>query len=164
MTPLDPRAVRKWWGWWREIRRRGAEYMERYSIRPQYESGHNAYRAYINHFLAPDDPGHHDHPWTWALSIILWGSYTEEILVRPEDDYGHKMYDAEYRADGTVVLPRHVRWFNWIRPGVYHRIAELHPSRFGGRGVVTLFLCGGLHGRGWGWWKPGIGHVPYSPK
>lgn len=61
----------------------------------------------------------HDHPWSWALSIVLRGSYDEQRLV-----------------DGDTVVVRRVRWFNLLRGGDYHRITELHGD------VWTLFISG----------------------
>ena len=158
-APTDPRAIRRWWGWLRHIMRRDQPYMDRYSLRRQLASGHNPWRAYINHFLAPDDPGYHDHPSKWSFSIILWGSYTEEYLEWPDYFRG----DLTDPPVAPVICTRRVRWWNWIPAGRYHRIAKLHPSRFGGRGVVTLFFCGPLTGRPWGFWVAGKGHVPYEP-
>jgi hypothetical protein len=139
--------------------------MERRSLRRQLATGLNAWRVYVNHFLAPDEPGYHDHPWPFAWSLVLWGSYTEEYLVDGTDGESrgddHPLTEDGLPMRVLFVRRRRVRWFNWI-PGSrqrYHRIAELHPSRFGGRGVVTLFFCGPLSGLNWGHWVPGRGHV-----
>ncbi|MES2384494.1 MAG: hypothetical protein V4593_08090 [Pseudomonadota bacterium] len=134
-------------------------YLDRYSFRPQGESGTNEWRAYVHHFLAPDDDGHHNHPFAWSLSIVLRGSYTEEVL-----HIGTKV---------TWTETRRVRWFNWITADKYHRIVSLHPARPGaapGAGVWTLFLAGPLARdragtpRGWGFWLPGRGHVPWKQR
>lgn len=147
--------------------------MDRYSLRRQAKSGSNPWRVYLHRFLAGDGDGWHNHPSQWGFSIVLWGSYTEEVLVKPDDDYGHEMYDAQYRADGSVVLVRRVRWFNWIPASKYHRIVALHPARPGGS-VWTLFIPGPLarhpelypggprRPRGWGFWVAGKGHVPWE--
>jgi hypothetical protein len=57
-----------------------------------------------------------------------------------------------------LVTRRRVRWWNFIRSTTYHRIAELHPGP-GATGVWTVFVCGPLSGRGWGFFRPGVGHV-----
>lgn len=31
------------------------------------------WRARLHHFVGPDDAGHHNHPFLWSFSIILWG-------------------------------------------------------------------------------------------
>lgn len=154
-TAPDPNVRTRWsrfGGWVRHILRDGhIPYLDRYSVRKQGPSGTNAWRAYLHHFLAPDAEGHHNHPQAWSFSIVLWGSYTEEVLT------------FECAMTGPVVRTRRVRWFNWIPDGKYHRITELHPGR-GGRGVWTLFVCGPLTGRGWGYWIPGRGHVPFEQR
>lgn len=164
-------------GWVRHIVRRepGATeptpYLDRYSVRQQGPSGHNPWRAYLHAFRAPDQPGHHNHPSAWSFSIVLWGSYTEEIFETGEQIARHWGVDHPY-AYATPWRPagrayrRRVRWFNWITADRYHRITELHPGP-GARAVWTLFVCGPLardpvtgRRRGWGFWRPGVGHVP----
>jgi hypothetical protein len=163
------RVLPSWlpFGWVRHIRHDGAPYLDRYSLREQGPSGHNPWRVYLHKFHAPDAPGHHSHPSSWSFSIVLWGSYTEEIFETPEQIerrwccWGH---DHPYRHVGRAYH-RRVRWLNWIVADRYHRIAELHPGP-GARGVWTLFVCGPLARRpdgtraGWGFWVPGKGHVP----
>lgn len=155
-------------GWVRHILRDGEPYLDRYSVRAQGPSGTNPWRIYLHRFHAPDGPGHHNHPSAWSFSIVLWGNYTEEILERRCGKW-HR-FDGDHcegqcgREPAVSVHTRRVRWFNWITADKYHRIAELHPGpgargRAGG-GVITLFVCGPLTGRGWGFWRPGIGHVP----
>lgn len=123
-------------------------YMDRYSLREQGPSGTNPWRVYLHHFLAPDDADHHNHPSAWSLSIVLWGSYTEQML---------SCWDEEYQ-DWDALDERRVRWFNWIPATKYHRISELHPGP-GAHGVWTLFVCGPLTGKSWVFWVPGRGHV-----
>lgn len=164
MTPAGLRRLLPWFpfGWVRHIPRAGEPYMDRYSVRAQKASGSNPWRVYLNHFLAPDEPGHHDHPSRWSFSIVLWGSYTEEILERHPDRLG-------MRGKPTAgVKTCRVRWFNWIPAGRYHRISALHPGP-GAIGTWTLFFAGPLRrdpvtraARPWGWWVPGRGHVPWQ--
>jgi hypothetical protein len=135
VRPVNAR-VRHWWGWVRHILRDGQPYLNRYSLRAQGPSGTNPWRVYLHQFLAPDGPDLHNHPSAWSLSIVLWGSYTED----------------------TPQRRRRVRWINWIRADKYHRIVSLYPGP-GARGVWTVFICGPLTGRGWGFWRNGQ-HVP----
>ncbi len=65
----------------------------------------------------------HNHPWTFAFSIVLRGSYDEERLCNHE-------HGCE------KVTSRTVRWFNFIRGGDFHRITRLHGD------VWTLFVTG----------------------
>lgn len=150
-------------GWVRHILRAGEPYLDRFSLRRQGPSGTNPWRIYLHRFWAPDGPGHHNHPSAWSFSIVLWGSYTEEILevdrTRLDHDACHEVGPGIWATPfARRVVSRRVRWFNWITADRYHRIAELHPGP-GARGAVwTLFICGPLTGRGWGW--AGKGHVP----
>lgn len=151
-----------WWGWVRHITRPvdpawndGPQmpYLDRYTIFPQRESGANPWRIYLHKFMARDSVEFHNHPSRWSFSVVLWGSYTEEVLkVEPS-------WEPLWLQ--PVVRTRRVRWFNWIPADKYHRITTLHPGP-GARGVWTLFCCGPLTGRGWGFWRAGVGHVDHS--
>jgi hypothetical protein len=155
--------VKHWWGWVRHITRpepNGTEtaYLDRYTARKQNGSGANPWRLYLHNFMAADSVGHHNHPSKWSFSLVLWGSYTEEVLVcfdRDGEECGPCLGWPLY------VRTRRVRWWNWIPATKYHRITELHPGP-GARGVWTLFVCSGLTGKGWGFWVPGRGHVPHT--
>lgn len=129
-------------------------YLKRWALRRQARDGTNERRIYLHNFLTPDGDGHHNHPWHWSFSLVLWGSYTEERLEWPFPAGGN------YRpcSIAPAVRSRRVRWFNWLPPGRYHRIVALH-----GR-VWTLFFCGPLTGKGWGFWMPGRGHVPWKER
>lgn len=119
----------------RKIPREGArEYLHRYGrgeqTREQSREDRRtgAKRARIHHFLGPDGSGHHNHPFKWALSIVLWGSYTEEVL--------HRECDFADCFECFRIETRRVRWFNWIPNGKFHRITKLHGD------VWTLFITG----------------------
>jgi hypothetical protein len=150
--------VKHWWGWVRHMSRPIAgvltPYMDRYTLRRQRDSGSNPWRLYLHNILAADSCGHHNHPSTWSFSIVLWGSYTEEVLD-PLCMSGH------HGCRAPRVDTRRVRWWNWIPASKYHRITELHPGP-GAKGVWTLFVCGPLTGKGWGFFLPGRGHVPHT--
>lgn len=144
-------------------RENNTPYLRRWALRRQARDGTNERRVYLHNFLTPDGDGHHNHPWTWSFSLILWGSYTEEYFTRTPPDCTAAARDGwcdnplhtEYRSP---VRTRTVRWFNWLPPGRYHRIVALHGS------VWTLFFCGPLTGKGWGFWMPGRGHVPWKER
>jgi hypothetical protein len=74
----------------------GRRYLERYFLFRVF-----GVRCYLHRFVG-DDPGRglHDHPWPWALSIILAGWY------------------REHRRSGT----RNVRWLNWLTGDTFHRV------------------------------------------
>ena len=152
--------VRHWWGWVRHITRDGVgAYLDRYTVRKQNESGANPWRLYLHNFLAPDSVGHHSHPSRWSFSIVLWGSYTEEVCHVPQREQDRAYFVERDLAPAVTV--RRVRWWNWIPASKYHRITELHPGP-GARGVWTLFVCSGLTGKGWGFWDKNLGHVPHT--
>lgn len=110
-------------GWVRTIsRKHAAEYLIRYSVRSQEKGSRKEWRIYLHNLLAEDEGFYHNHPSKWCLSIILFGSYEEE-LIKP-----------------SRVL-RNIKWFNWIPHTHYHKITKLHP-RFPCRGVWTLFIAG----------------------
>ncbi len=153
-------------GWVRHILRDGAAYLDRYTVFKQGPSGTNPWRIYLHRFHAADGPDFHNHPSKWSFSIVLRGSYTEEILEK---------YCTSGPADGSVetcgcgqqmltrVVSRRVRWFNYIPADKFHRITRLHPRRPGGC-VWSLFICGPLTGRGWGFMRPGGQYVPADPQ
>jgi hypothetical protein len=123
------------------------DYLHRFGF-TKFVDGPAGHRRYLHHFLAEDDEGHHNHPWKWSFSIVLRGGYTEE--------YFDSRYDMLFNI--PVLSKRRVRWFNFIGPTKYHRITELHGDTW------TLFFCGGLTGKGWGFWIPGRGHVDFKTR
>lgn len=139
----------------RIYRSQGRKYLHRFGRGDQAQQrdedlGTNKWRVRLHHFVGPDDAGHHNHPFKWAFSIILWGSYTEEILH----------VDPLVIAGGGWVgiqTERRVRWYNWIPWGKYHRITELHGN------VWTLFITG-PRVSSWGFWIPGRGHVDHETR
>jgi hypothetical protein len=90
-----------------------------------------AVRVYLNRFHRGDeDLELHDHPWRWAVSLILSGGYTEE------------------RRDGVRVSLR-VRVpgnLNVILGDTFHRIASVQPDTW------TLFVAG-PRAKDWGFWN-----------
>lgn len=149
------------WMFWdgpysREIPRdRPGKYMTRHSLRyMDPEKGGGPWRAYLHQFFGPDDEGHHNHPSRWSFSIVLLGSYVEERL------YTFKDLDGGIDVV-RVIERRHVKWFNFLSSEDYHRIVELQPRKPGGC-VWTLFFCGPLTKRSWGFMIPGRGHVDFQ--
>jgi len=94
-------------------------YLERYYLGRMF-----GWTFYLHRFVAPD-PGEalHDHPWPFALSLVLTGGY------------------KEWRGDLASVAAAkvHARWLrpgriNLIRGGDFHRVAAVAPG-----GAFTLF-------------------------
>lgn len=96
-------------------------YLERY-----YVCSAAGLRVYLHRFVASDpDRGLHDHPWKWAVSIILAGWYVEE------------------RRDGD-----HVRsWLNFLVGDNFHRVVL--PAG-GGADVWTVFIHRAGKRKPWG--------------
>lgn len=113
------------------IYERGDLYLERYYILGRRASerlpeGCERLRwlptVWVHHFVRPDaGRAQHNHPWWWALSVILRGGYTEER--------------------GRVA--RRVTRVNFITRGTFHRVAQLHGRTW------TLFITGAYAGT-WG--------------
>jgi hypothetical protein len=96
----------------------GRPYLERYYLFTLF-----GVRFYLHRFVASDpDRGLHDHPWPWALSIILSGSY-----------YEHRRGSLSER-----------HWFNWITGDAFHRVI-LHKGQ-----VWTLFAHRARRSKEWG--------------
>lgn len=155
--------VKKLWpfGWRRDIARETGRYLTRWSLRKQWGDGESekngGFRMYLHRFFSADSELH-NHPWHWSLSIVLWGSYTEEYFDIPHDRPQRPVNPLGFRY-GTPQRTRRVRWFNWIGRERFHQITELHP-RFG-VGPITLFFSGPAHGQSWGFWVPGRGFVAH---
>lgn len=131
----------------RLIQEDGQPYLERYYVGSPF-----GLRVYLHRFVASDpDRGLHDHPWQWALSVILAGWYFEE------------------RRDTLNGTPRLVRWLNWLRGDTFHRV--LLPRDFCGRlshedrlteeemavlppDCWSLFVHRVGHAKRWGFLKP----------
>lgn len=129
------RAVANWCyrrGRFRDITHRGQPYLHRYAIAGWLPSGEGRVKddpprrlpsLYLHHFWAPDaDPAPHNHPWPWAVSLILSGAYVEVRFGR-----GSRVYSL-----GRL---------NWIWADTFHRVDTLLPEP-GEPGVWTLFLVG----------------------
>lgn len=85
------------------------------------------FRVQIHRFIGPDPEGYHDHPWPWALSIILSGWYVEQ------------------RRDAIRIRSR-----GYLMPSgdVFHRVVIPHGSE-----VWTLFVHG-PYVKHWGFMRP----------
>ncbi|MDW3683082.1 hypothetical protein RA280_15255 [Cupriavidus sp. CV2] len=81
----------------------GRPYLERYFVCAVF-----GIRIYLHRFVGSDpDRGLHDHPWRWAVSLILLGWY----------------YEATRQYGGL----RPVRWFNFLTGDTFHRVI-LNPA------------------------------------
>ncbi|WP_454752194.1 hypothetical protein [Cupriavidus necator] len=102
-------------------------YLERYFVCALF-----GIRIYLHRFVGSDpDRGLHDHPWRWALSLILLGWY----------------YEATRRG------MRAVHWFNFLTGDTFHRVI-LSPGPLRGihtpREVWSLFVVPAKDVKPWG--------------
>lgn len=102
-------------------------YLERYYVGTIFGA-----RFYLHQFVGSDpDRGLHDHPWPWAFSIILAGTYLEET------------------RSGT----HYVRWFNTLVGDSFHRV--ILKQRYGRTlPVWTLFAHRAKRVKPWGFLRP----------
>lgn len=153
------------WDTWRPslriITRENNElYLKRWALRSQ-TPGDTPWRIFLHRFYSHDEDGHHNHPWVFCFSIVLWGSYTEEYFDVPDGHHGCFHPDANGAgvcAAYTERKTRRVRWFNWIPRSRYHRITALHGT------VWTLFFAGPRHVDDWGFYFPHRGHIPWRDR
>lgn len=103
-----------------------APYMERYYVGTLFGT-----RFCLHQFVASDpDRGLHDHPWPWAFSLILAGSYLEET------------------RSGTHP----VRWFNALVGDTFHRVI-LQERNGRTLPVWTLFAHRAKRTKRWGFMR-----------
>lgn len=92
-------------------------------------------RIYLHRFVRSDTERHvHNHPWRWAASLVLAGSYIEERAPHDEPSIGY------------VSTFRQVTLFNWITRSTRHRVTGVQPETW------TLFTTGPRDG-GWGFYE-----------
>lgn len=104
----------------RVIKENDRPYLERY-----YVTTVAGVRLYAHRFVGSDpDRGLHDHPWSWAGSLVVSGRYIEQLETGE----------------------RSVRWFNWLSGQTYHRVV-LPP---GTAEVWTLFFHRARNTKRWG--------------
>ena len=95
-------------------------YLERYYLGQLF-----GVTFYLHRFVSGDSERHtHNHPWTWARSIVLSGSYVEDFVT----DF------CAFADGGFIAESRRVRFYNRINANYFHRIREAKPNTW------TLFF------------------------
>lgn len=101
--------------------------------------------VFVHWIRASDGPLLHSHPYEWCWSLILAGRYREwrqySNRLAP-----HALWEHAYGAFSI----------NTIEASVFHTIQLVSPF------VVSLFVTGPKHGRGWGFLHPTKGFVKAS--
>jgi hypothetical protein len=123
----------------------GSDYIRRWYLsgKPQPTDGTwqvTGPEHYIHQILQSDDTtrGLHNHPWRWAISIIIWRGYYEDRL---------DLNDLSGRHVHGIPVRRRRFWpgmINIIRETDFHRIELVN-----GKPAWTLFLTGPRI-KGWG--------------
>ena len=126
----------------REIRDlNGTLYLQRFRIVGDMMGRHAWFplTVYLHRFERPDHDRHlHNHPWPWAVSLVLAGGYDE---VRQGDQGKH------------VRCLRAGDW-NLLRANTFHTVAKLKGETW------TLFIVG-RKVQSWGFAVPGRGVVEW---
>ena len=116
----------------RVIEANGKPYLERYYLCTLFGK-----RIFIHRFMSSDpDRGLHDHPWHWALSLILAGQYNELYL------HSENLDDKQFIAMRTKKAGE----FNKIEGGKFHRV--MLDEEYMGK-TWTMFMHG-PRDREWG--------------
>ena len=102
----------------------GAPYLERYFV-----AHRGTTTVYLHRFVGSDGDELHDHPWPWAASLILAGSYREHRMTAV---HGLKTCARVFKPGSVNVL----------RGTDHHRVELLTDE------VWTLFVA---HGKSKGW-------------
>ncbi|RQZ08943.1 hypothetical protein DF105_01185 [Burkholderia stagnalis] len=113
-------------------------YLERYYLFTLF-----GVRVYLHRFVGSDpDRELHDHPWPWAISLIVAGWYYEQT-----------------RAGTTVV-----RWFNALTGDTFHRV--ILPRDHGVHECWTIFVHRAADVKPWGFLRDkgqlGVVFTPFS--
>jgi len=123
----------------------GTPYLERYYI------GEFFGETFYLHRFVQSDTGEplHNHPWRKGFSIILTGSYIEEVV-------------NDLATFGCVTSIRNVRFVNRVNGNHFHRIMKAKPRTW------TLFAHGPrsvVNGRvkGWGFLVRTLTGVEFAP-
>lgn len=92
--------------------------------KPGITGDDSSYSLFLHKFGQDDkDADPHNHPWAWAVSLILKGGYIEE------------RYDS--RTGKSAFIPRPAPCINFIKHSDYHRVALVN-----GEPAWSLFFTG----------------------
>jgi hypothetical protein len=135
----------------------GTLYLSRFLVLGDMMARRVPFTVYLHRFHRPDeDRALHNHPWPWAVSLILTGGYAEHR--RPEQFYAHSP-DGKHTMRVSMGNLTQARWLragslNFLRGDTFHRVAELDGETW------TLFVVGRKK-QPWGFDVPGRGFVPW---
>lgn len=150
-------------GWFsvRHIEIEGAPYLDRWTL---WRSRRLGWALFLHRFHSGDrERWLHDHPWRWAISLIVWGGYGEERLNRRDigelaRHLGEKGRALRFVRSMRFGALRNYRWLaapaiNVLREQDFHRVTSVAP-----RPTWTLFLHG-PRVRSWGFLAEDVGSM-----
>jgi hypothetical protein len=109
------------------------------------------WRVHLHQFHRSDEDAElHNHPWAWAVSLVLVGGYIEELRVR----CGGRAGGREFVRDRVVHRPFRPGSVNRLSADTFHRVELL------GRDAWTLFVSGPIV-QSWSFWSLATGQ--YTP-
>jgi len=143
----------------------GEKYLERYFLFALGPRQNPRVTAYIHRFVASDpERGFHDHPWKWAMSLILSGEYLE---LTPRGGDFTKFPVGSHKTPGCITTfgPNHQHrvelagvecWTlvihgRWIRPWGFYRYVSGCTAN--GRAAIAWFYEQYSDKCTAGWWK-----------
>jgi hypothetical protein len=89
---------------------------------------------YLHKFHRSDNDGAlHNHPWQWAVSLVLAGGYSEERRVNKTVSLGGEFGVVQHAVERRNVFPLSV---NVIRHDTFHRVDLFEPDAW------SLFVVG----------------------
>lgn len=101
----------------------------------QSGEGRDSVRLHLHHFVRSDaDRDPHNHPWAWAVSLVLVGGYVEHRRVGVAGRYW--MHKVRVRPGDL----------NFLGPNTFHRVELWQHDAW------TLFLSGPVV-QSWGFWS-----------
>lgn len=139
-----------------EIRQHGKLYLRRWRILSTKWFG-----IYLHCFHAPDDDRDlHNHPWSWAASLILAGWYIESVGV-PGPSKVCRLTSRYYEVRSTLRRKEKIWYtgsFRFFRGSTYHAVSDIKaPGK-----VWTLFIHGPMV-REWGFFDSDTGkHISWK--
>lgn len=120
----------------------GTPYLSRYKL---FDTGDRGHRLFLHQFHRGDEDREvHNHPWSWAVSLILSGGYDEDRMVRGMMHLS-RAGNAQYLSD---VMHLETLYFkpgdlNFIDNNTYHRVTL--PN-----GEAWSLILSGPKTSGWG--------------
>lgn len=136
----------------REIKdEHGNDYLTRYDVRGWMPGDDSRFpvNVYLHHIHQPDaDPLLHSHPWEWAETHVLSGSYLQEV--------GYLLVDGKLQRWAHDSHLTKSETFS-MNSAFFHRIISVSPDTW------TLFMTGPKRSS-WGFYDSVRGVIPWRDR